>query len=43
MNRGMTEDAGVRFRQAAALLPSRLRQAAERMSGEQQCGRRSCG
>ena len=37
MNRGMTEDAGARFRQAAALLPSRLRQAAEKLSGEQQC------
>ncbi|WP_294547459.1 stage III sporulation protein AB [uncultured Pseudoflavonifractor sp.] len=36
MNRGMTEGADVRFRQAAALLPSRLRQAAERLSREQQ-------
>lgn len=36
MNRGITEDAKARFRQAAALLPLRLRQAAERLSGEQQ-------
>ena len=37
MNRGMAEDGASRFRQAAALLPSRLRQAAERMGGEEQC------
>lgn len=36
MDRRM-EDAGARFRQAAALLPSRLRQAAERLSIERQC------
>ena len=36
MDRGMREDAGARFRQAAALLPSRLRWAAEGLSGEQQ-------
>ena len=37
MNRGMAEDGASRFRQAAALLPSRLRQAAERMGREEQC------
>ena len=37
MNRGMAEDGASRFRQAAALLPSRLRQAAARMGREEQC------